>query len=86
MKLKSVISFILILSVLLAFCACTEAKSNVRLNAKKLTISTGKSKALKLIGTNKKVAFKITTGKKYIKIKRTANNAVKITALKKRRR
>ncbi len=83
MKLKSVISFILILSVMLAFCACTEAKSNVRLNAKKLTISTGKSKVLKLIGTNKKVAFKITTGKKYIKIKRTANNAVKITALKK---
>lgn len=83
MKLKSVISFILILSVMLAFCACTEAKSNVRLNAKKLTISTGKSKALKLSGTSKKVAFKITTGKKYITIKRTANNAVKITALKK---
>lgn len=83
MKLKSVVSFILILSVMLAFCACTEAKSDVKINAKKLTISTGKSKALKLSGTKKKVAFKITTGKKYIKIKRTANNAVKITALKK---
>ena len=33
MKLKSVISFVLILSVLLAFCACTEAKLDVKLSA-----------------------------------------------------
>lgn len=83
MKLKSIISCILILSVMLTYSSCVEAKSNVKLSAKKLTITVGKSKTLKLCGTNKKIGFKISSGKKYIKIKRVSKAAVKITALKK---
>ena len=83
MKLKSIISCILILSVMLTYSSCIEAKSNVRLSAKKLAITIGKSKTLKLCGTNKKIGFKISSGKKYIKIKRISKTSVKITALKK---
>ncbi len=83
MKLKSIISYVLILSLTLAFSACAEAKSSVKLSANKLSISVGKSASLKLNGTNKKVSFKINSGKQYVKIKRTAKNAVKISALKK---
>ena len=83
MKLKSIISCILILSVILTYSSCIEAKSNVRLSAKKLAITIGKSKTLKLCGTNKKIGFKISSGKKYIKIKRISKTSVKITALKK---
>lgn len=83
MKLKSIISYILIISVILTYSSCIEAKSNVRLSAKKFAITIGKSKTLKLRGTNKKIGFKISSGKKYIKIKRVSKAAVKITALKK---
>lgn len=42
MKLKSIISYILILFLTLAFSACAEAKSSVKLSANKLTISGGR--------------------------------------------
>ena len=83
MKLRSIISCFLILSVMLTYSSCAEAKPNVRLSAKKLAITIGKSKTLKLCGTNKKIGFKISSGKKYIKIKRISKTSVKITALKK---
>lgn len=80
---KLVLSVILTVTILITAVSCAEAKTGIKLNSKKLTITEGSSKILKLNGTNKKVRFKITSGKKYISIKRKSNTSVKITALKK---
>ena len=80
---KLIMSVILSLSVFITAVSCAEAKASVKLSAEKLNITAGSKKTLKLNGTNKKVSFKITSGKKFISIKRKTNNSVKITALKK---
>lgn len=59
------------------------AAKKVSLDKKKLTITVGKSKKLKLKNNKKKVTWKITSGKKCIKLKAKKKTGVTIVAKKK---
>lgn len=80
-------SFIVCLILTLALsCGCAEAKTSAKkpkLNTTGMSLNIKQSKTLKLKNTTKKVSFKITSGKNYIKIKRKSNNSITVTGLKK---
>lgn len=80
---KSISAIILTLCVFFTAASCAEAKTSVKLSAKKLTLTAGSTKVLKLNGTKKKVKFKIISGKSVIKLTRKSKTSVKIKALKK---
>lgn len=80
---KSILAIILTLCVFITAASCAEAKAGVKLSAKKLTLTAGSTKVLKLNGTKKKVNFKLTSGKSVIKLARKSKTSVKITAIKK---
>lgn len=82
-KLRAAAAAVLVIATAFASASCAQAKSPLKLSAKKLTLNAGSSKTLSLKGTDKKVKFKITSGKKVVRIKRESNTSVKITALKK---
>ena len=80
-------SFIVCLILTLALtCGCAEAKTSAKkpkLNTTGMSLNIKQSKTLKLKNTTKKVSFKITSGKNFIKIKRKSNNSITVTGLKK---
>lgn len=82
-NIKSVLAIIMTACVFVTATSCAEAKTSVKLSAKKLTLNEGSAKILKLEGTKKKVKFKITSGKSVVKLIRKSKTSVKITALKK---
>ena len=59
------------------------AAKKISLSSKKLTITKGNSKTLKVKNTKKKVTWKILSGKKYITLKRKSKVAVTIKGKKK---
>ena len=59
------------------------AAKKVSLSAKKLTVTKGKRKTLKVKNTKKKVKWKILSGKKYISLKKKGKVAVSIKGKKK---
>lgn len=60
-----------------------QAAKKVALDKKKLTITAGQSKKLKLKNNKKKVSWKIASGKKYVKLKAKKKTGVTIVAKKK---
>lgn len=76
-----VLSVALCLSMLPASQA--SAAKKVSLSTKKLTVTKGKSKTLKVKNAKKKVAWKIISGKKYISLKKKGKTAVTIRGKKK---
>ena len=59
------------------------AAKKVSLSTKKLTVTKGKSKTLKVKNTKKKVKWKILSGKKYISLKKKGKVAVSVKGKKK---
>lgn len=59
------------------------AAKKVSLSTKKLTITKGKSKTLKVKNTKKKVTWKVVSGKKYISLKKKGKTAVIVKGVKK---
>lgn len=62
---------------------CLQAAKKVSLSEKKLTVTVGKSKTLKLKNNTKKVKWTVASGKKYVKLKSKKKNSVKIVGIKK---
>ena len=58
------------------------AAKKVSLSTKKLTVTKGKSKTLKVKNTKKKVKWKILSGKKYISLKKKGKVAVSVKGKK----
>ncbi|MCR5586807.1 MAG: L,D-transpeptidase family protein [Lachnospiraceae bacterium] len=79
--MASILSATLALSLAASTPATTEAAS-VKLSKKKMTISVGESKTLKVKNTSKKVTWKIKSGSGKIKLKNKKKNSVKIVAKK----
>lgn len=59
------------------------AAKKISLSTKKLTITKGKSKTLKVKNTKKKVTWKVVSGKKYISLKKKGKTAVTVKGVKK---
>ena len=59
------------------------AAAKPRLSKKKIAIEQGKNKTLKVLNTKKKAKWKITSGKKYIALKKKTAKSVTIQAKKK---
>lgn len=75
------LSFALLLGVIPT--AEVSAAKKVSLSSKKITVTKGKSKTLKVKNTKKKVKWKILSGKKYITLKKKGKVAVTIKGKKK---
>lgn len=83
---KKLCSLLLVTAIGVTSVACeqpnnTEAKSKISLSAKSLVVVKGKSKILRLKNSKKKVVWKLNT-KKYISIKKTGKNKIRITGKK----
>ena len=76
-----VLSFALLVGMISA--AEVSAAKKVSLSTKKMTVTKGKSKTLKVKNTKKKVTWKILSGKKYITMKKKGKVAVTIKGKKK---
>ena len=75
------LSFALLLGMIPA--SEVSAAKKVSLSNKKLTVTKGKSKTLKVKNTKKKVKWKILSGKKYISLKKKGKVAVSVKGKKK---
>ena len=75
------LSFALLLGMIPA--SEVSAAKKVSLSTKKLTVTKGKSKTLKVKNTKKKVKWKILSGKKYISLKKKGKVAVSVKGKKK---
>ena len=75
------LSFALLLGMIPA--SEVSAAKKVSLSTKKLTVTKGKSKTLKVKNTTKKVKWKILSGKKYISLKKKGKVAVSVKGEKK---
>lgn len=75
------LSFALLLGLIPT--AEVSAAKKVSLSSKKITVTKGKSKTLKVKNTKKKVKWKILSGKKYITLKKKGKVAVTIKGKKK---
>lgn len=75
------LSFALLLGMIPT--AEVSAAKKVSLSTKKLTITKGKSKTLKVKNTKKKVTWKVVSGKKYISLKKKGKTAVTVRGVKK---
>ena len=75
------LSFALLLGMIPA--SEVSAAKKVSLSTKKLTVTKGKSKTLKVKNTKKKVKWKILSGKKYIFLKKKGKVAVSVKGKKK---
>lgn len=62
------LSFALVLGMIPT--ACVSAAKKVSLSNKKISITKGKSKTIKVKNTKKKVTWKILSGKRYITLKK----------------
>ena len=75
------LSFALILGMIPS--ASVSAAKKISLSSKKITITKGKSKTIKVKNTKKKVKWKILSGKKYITLKKKGKTAATIKGKKK---
>lgn len=75
------LSFALLLGMIST--AEVSAAKKVSLSTKKLTITKGRSKTLKVKNTKKKVTWKVVSGKKYISLKKKGKTAVTVKGVKK---
>lgn len=73
--------FVLVLGMI--FTIDVSAAKKVSLSNKKITITKGKSKTIKVKNTKKKVTWKILSGKKYISLKKKGKTAATIRGKKK---
>lgn len=82
---KQLTACLLAFALLLGMIPASEvsAAKKVSLSNKKLTVTKGKSKTLKVKNTKKKVKWKILSGKKYISLKKTGKVAVSVKGKKK---
>lgn len=80
---KRMAVYAVILCCMLLLCSSAsstaEAKTRAKFNTKKMTLSVGKSKSLKLKGTSKKAKWKVSTGKNNIRLSAKKKKSVKIT-------
>ena len=84
-KKKQLTACLLSFALLLGMIPASEvsAAKKVSLSTKKLTVTKGKSKTLKVKNTTKKVKWKILSGKKYISLKKKGKVAVSVKGEKK---
>ena len=84
-KKKTIDCLSLAFALLLGMIPASEvsAAKKVSLSNKKLTVTKGKSKTLKVKNTKKKVKWKILSGKKYISLKKKGKVAVSVKGKKK---
>ena len=82
---KQLTACLLAFALLLGMIPASEvsAAKKVSLSTKKLTVTKGKSKTLKVKNTKKKVKWKILSGKKYISLKKKGKVAVSVKGKKK---
>ena len=82
---KQLTACLLAFALLLGMIPASEvsAAKKVSLSNKKLTVTKGKSKTLKVKNTKKKVKWKILSGKKYISLKKKGKVAVSVKGKKK---
>ena len=82
---KQLTACLLAFALLLGMIPASEvsAAKKVSLSTKKLTVTKGKSKTLKVKNTTKKVKWKILSGKKYISLKKKGKVAVSVKGKKK---
>lgn len=80
-KIAVIMIFALIGSILPA--NISMAANKVKLSAKNLTITAGKTKTLKLKNNRKSVKWTVISGKKYVQLKNKKKTSVKIVAKKK---
>ena len=81
---KQLTACLLAFALLLGMIPASEvsAAKKVSLSNKKLTVTKGKSKTLKVKNTKKKVKWKILSGKKYISLKKKGKVAVSVKGKK----
>ena len=80
-RIACLLSFALLFGMIPA--SNVSAAKKVSLSAKRLTVTKGKRKTLKVKNTKKKVKWKILSGKQYISLKKKGNVAVSIKGKKK---